>query len=159
MALPILICLVTYPLKWYVMRTILLPYPLLFWYQRKWYHLVERSIWGYGNKCLPSSNKGPIILGNKLQKISDRAITLIERLTAQSMRSYSFLKLCKRPYRRVKEERGNVPLIGVSSFKALTCRVSSSQVLTIWPLPLFRLGNSIWLDDFGYPSSGNSMMS
>ena len=46
-------------------------------------------------------------------------------------------------HRRVKEERGNVPLIGVSSFKALTCRVSSSQVLTIWPLPLFRLGNSI----------------
>ena len=75
-------------------------------------------------------NKGPIILGNKLQKISDRAITLIERLTAQSMRSYSFLKLCKRPYRRVKEDRGNVPLIkpliavskpSVVEFPALEC--------------------------------------
>ena len=60
---------------------------------------------------------------------------------------------------RVKEERGNVPLIkpliGVSSFKALSCRVSCSWVLTIWPLPLFKLGNSLWLGDFIFSSLGN----
>ena len=57
--------------------------------------------------------------------------------------------------RRLRVERPNVPLIGVCSFKALSCRVSCCGVLSIWPLPLFRLGNSTWLDDFGFPSSGN----
>ena len=63
------------------------------------------------------------------------------------------------PARRVRVERPNVHLIGISSLKALSCRVSCSGVLTIWPLPLSRLGKSIWLDDFRFPFSGNSMMS
>ena len=44
---------------------------------------------------------------------------------------------------RVRVKRGNMPLIDVCSFKALSCRVSCFGVLTNQPRPLLRLGNSI----------------
>ena len=59
-----------------------------------------------------------------------------------------FSAAAKLPKFCMKEERGNVPIIRIYILKALGWRVFCSWVLTIGPLPLSLLGNSVWLDYF-----------